>query len=81
MAGVAFQLLEGSYRTAEFFVCLPPGMNRQFVLNAALVFKQEVREFCILGRMNMLPTGFFPESHNRHLAVPKDVFASRRFLM
>ena len=24
--------------------------------------------------MNMLPTGFFPENHNRHLAVPTDVF-------
>ena len=48
-------------------------MNRQLVLDVALVFKQEVREFCILG-MNMLPTGFFPENHNRHLAVPTDVF-------
>ena len=73
MAGIAFQLPGGRYRRAEFFVCIPPGMNRQFVLNAALVFKQEVREFCILG-MNMLPTGFFPENHNRHLAVPTDVF-------
>ena len=74
MAGLAFQIPGGRYRRAEFFVCIPPGMNRQFVLNAALVFKQEVREFCILGRMNMLPTGFFPENHNRHLAVPTDVF-------
>ena len=24
--------------------------------------------------MKMLPTGFFPENHNRHLAVPTDVF-------
>ena len=58
MAGVAFQLPGGRYRRAEFFVCLPPGMNRQFVLNAALVFNQEVREFCKLGRINMLPVGF-----------------------
>ena len=74
MAGIAFQIPGGRYRRAEFFVCIPPGMNRQFVLNGALVFKQEDREFCILGRMNMLPTGFFPENHNRHLAVPTDVF-------
>ena len=63
MAGVAFQLPGGRYRRAQFFVCLPLGINRQFVLNAALVFKQEVREFCILGRMNMLPIGF---------KIPKD---------
>ena len=56
------------------FVCIPPGVNRQFVLSAAFVFKQEVREYCILGRMNMLPSGFFPENHNRHLAVPTYVF-------
>ena len=74
MAGVAILLHGGRYRGAELFVCTPLGMNRQLVFNAALVFKQEVREFCILGRMNMLPTGFFPENHNRHLAVPSDVF-------
>ena len=74
MAGVGFQIPGGRYRRAEFFVCIPPGMNRQLVLDGARFFKHEVREFCILGRMNMLPTGFFPENHNRHLAVPTDVF-------
>ena len=74
MAGVAFQIPGGRYRRAEFFVCIPQGMNQQFVLDGARVFKQEVREFCILGKMNMLPTGFPPENHNRHFAVPTDVF-------
>ena len=62
------------YRRAEFFVCIPPGMNRQFLLDGVRTFKQEVRKFCILGSMNMLPTGFFPENHNQHLAIPTDVF-------
>ena len=74
MAGIAIPQHGGRYRRAKFFVCLPPGMNRQLVLNAALVFTQEVCEFCILGRINMLPTGFFPENYNRHLSIPKDVF-------
>ena len=74
MAGVGFQIPGGRYRRAEFFVGIPPGINRQLVLDGARFFKHEVREFCILGRMNMLPTGFFPENHNRHLAVPTDVF-------
>ena len=74
MAGVAITLHGGRYGRAEFFVCLPAGMNWQMVLTAALDFKQQVREFCILKRMNMLPTGFFPKNHNRHLAVQTDLF-------
>ena len=79
MAGFAFQLPGGSYRRADFFFCLPPGMNQQFVLNAALVFKEEVREFCHLGRKNMLPTGFFSGNQNRHHAVPTEVFYFKKF--
>ena len=74
MAGLAFQLPGGRFRRAEFFVCIPPGINRQLLLDGVRTFKQEVREFCILGNMNMLPTGFFPENHNQHLAIPTDVF-------
>ena len=74
MAGVAFQIPGGRYRRAEFFVCIPPGINQQLLLDGVRTFKQEVREFCILGNMNMLPTGFFPENHNQHLAIPTDVF-------
>ena len=62
MAGIAFQIPGGRYRRAKFFVCIPPGINRQFLLDGVRTFKQEVSEFCILGRMNMLPTGFFPDS-------------------
>ena len=39
MAGVAIPLHGGRYRRAEFFVCLPAGMNWQIVLTAALDFK------------------------------------------
>ena len=74
MAGLAFQLPGGRFRRAEFFVCIPPGMNRQLLLDGVRTFKQEVREFYILGNMNMLPTGFFPENHNQHLAISTDVF-------
>ena len=81
MAGIAFQIPGGRYRRAEFFICIPPGINRQFLLDGVRTFKQEVREFCILGRMNMLPTGFFPENHNQHLAIPTMFFTSRNFLM
>ena len=45
MAGLAFQIPGGRYRRAEFFVCIPPGMNRQFLLDGVRAFKQEVREF------------------------------------
>ena len=51
MAGLAFQIPGGSYRRAEFVVCITPGMNRQFLLDGVRAFKQEVREFCILGRI------------------------------
>ena len=52
MAGIAFQIPRGRYRRAEFFICILPGINRQFLLDGVRTFKQEVREFCILGRMN-----------------------------
>ena len=45
MAGVPIPLHGGRYRRAEFFVCLPAGMNLQMVLTAALDFKEQVREF------------------------------------
>ena len=47
MAGVAIPLHGGRYRRAEFFVCLPAGMNWQMVLNPALDFKQQVRELIL----------------------------------
>ena len=59
MAGIAIPQHGGRYRRAKFFFCLPPGMNRQLVLNVALIFKQEIRGFCSLRRMKLLPTVFF----------------------
>ena len=51
MAGLAFQIPGGRFRRAEFFICIPAGMNQQFLLDGVRAFKQEVREFCILGRI------------------------------
>ena len=74
MAGLAFQIPGGRYRRAEFFVCIPPGMNRQFLLDGVRAFKQEVRKFCILGSSEYVTYRFFSENHNQHLAIPTDVF-------
>ena len=81
MAGLAFQIPGGRYRRAEFFICIPPGMNRQFLLDGVRAFKQEVREFCILGSMNMLSTGFIPKITTNILLSQLMFFTSINFLM
>ena len=81
MAGVVFQLPGCTYCRAEFYVWLPPGMNGQFVLNAAFIFEQKVREFCFLGRLNMLPTGISPKITTDILLSQQMCFTSRSFPM
>ena len=44
MASLAVQIPGGSYRRAEFFVCIPPGMNRYVYIKYLLkqIFPQKI---------------------------------------